>query len=154
LIPKHEISRAAELETLAVFRQFIKSFCREQQIDDDTCFELTLAVDEACTNVVTHGYAGLNPGSLILTLQGDGRRVVMTITDFGHPFEPSSAPAPDIEAALEERELGGFGLYFIYQTMDEVAYETSPEGNVLTLIKQLAPVGEGKPDEATQEVKE
>jgi anti-sigma regulatory factor (Ser/Thr protein kinase) len=134
---RYEISRAAELETLAVFRQFIKQFCQEQGIDDDTCFELTLAVDEACTNVVTHGYAGLNPGSLILALACDGRQVVATLTDFGHPFEPSSAPAPDVTAALEDRPMGGFGLYFIYQTMDQVDYETSPECNVLTFTRRL-----------------
>jgi serine/threonine-protein kinase RsbW len=134
---KYRITRAAELETLAVFRNFIKEFCRQEAIDDETCFALTLAVDEACTNVISHGYANLNPGSVILSLQRHEEQVVVRITDFGHPFEPSEAPMPDITAALEDRQMGGFGLYFIYQTMDEVDYETAPDGNVLTLVKRV-----------------
>jgi serine/threonine-protein kinase RsbW len=134
---KYRITRAAELETLAIFRDFIKEFCRQEAVDNDTCFELTLAVDEACTNIISHGYANLNPGSIILSLRRQDGQVTVRITDFGHPFEPSDAPMPDITAALEDRAMGGFGLYFIYQTMDEVDYETAPDGNVLTLTKQL-----------------
>lgn len=135
-----QITRAAELESLPVFRELIAMGCRQQpNIDDRTCYDLKLAVDEACTNVITHGYANMNPGSIILTLRLDPQKVVVTLTDFGHPFEPSEAPMPDVEAALEDRPTGGFGLYFIYQTMDEVNYEATEDGNRLTLVKRLAP---------------
>lgn len=92
---------------------------------------------KACTNIITHGYAGMDPGSIIFTLELEPEGVVMTLTDFGHPFEPAEAPMPDVEAGLEDRAMGGFGLYFIYQTMDDVRYETTEDGNRLTLIKRL-----------------
>ena len=133
-----QITRAAELESLPVFRELIETGCRQQPgIDDRTCYDLKLSVDEACANIITHGYADMDPGSIILTLQFDPRQVVVTITDFGHPFEPSEAPMPDVSAALEDRPTGGFGLYFIYQTMDEVTYETTEDGNRLRLVKRL-----------------
>jgi serine/threonine-protein kinase RsbW len=131
------ITRAAELPTLAVFRDFIDAACKPRGIDAQTCYDLKLAMDEACTNVITHGYAGMNPGSLILDLEFEPQRVVVTITDFGHPFEPYEPAEPDAGAGLEDRPTGGFGLFFIYKTMDHVDYQTTEEGNRLILTKQL-----------------
>ena len=134
---QYEISRAAQLKALPEFRHFIDHFCAAEEVDADTAFALKLAVDEAATNVITHGYEGLNPGSLILTLQRLGRQVKVTLTDFGHQFEPVASPRPDVEVALEEQQLGGFGLYFIYETMDRVDYRITEAGNVLTFTKYL-----------------
>ena len=134
---KLRITRAAELPTLALFRDFIEAACQPRGIDAQTCYDLKLAVDEACTNVITHGYAGMNPGSLILDLEFEPQRVVVTITDFGHPFEPYEPAEPDAAAGLEDRPTGGFGLFFIYKTMDHVDYQTTEEGNRLILTKQL-----------------
>lgn len=133
-----QITRAAELESLPLFRDLIDAGCRENPgIDDRTCYDLKLAVEEACANIIAHGYAGMNPGSIILALQFEPRKVVVTITDFGHAFEPSEAPMPDASAVLEDRPTGGFGLYFMYQTMDEIDYEATEDGNRLTFVKWL-----------------
>ncbi len=135
---QHQITRSAELESLSVFRDFIDNVCKQHQsVDKQICYDLKLAVDEACTNIITHGYAGMNPGSIILSLAMAPDKMVVTITDFGHPFEPSEASAPDVEAGFEGRPMGGFGLFFIYQTMDEINYETTADGNRLTFVKQL-----------------
>jgi serine/threonine-protein kinase RsbW len=127
------------LESLAEFRGLIDTACSERrEIDAQACYDLKLAVDEACTNIVVHGYADMNPGSIILTLDCYPRQVVVTITDFGHPFEPYEPPTPDLEAVLEDLPTSGFGLYFIYQTMDSVTYRTAEDGNHLGFIKRLA----------------
>jgi serine/threonine-protein kinase RsbW len=131
------MTRAAELACLPVFRDFIQEACNQVGLDGENCFALQLSVDEACTNIITHGYAGLDPGSIIVTFQADDQKVTVTVSDFGHPFEPSDGPMPDVEAVLEDRPLGGFGLYFIYQSMDEVDYQTSADGNCLILTKYL-----------------
>jgi serine/threonine-protein kinase RsbW len=135
VIRRRHLTRSAELESLPVFRAFVASVCQEEGIDEATTFDLQLSVDEACTNIITYGYAGIDPGSIIVTMQVERQRVVIVITDFGHPFEPGETPLPEIEAALEDRPMGGFGLYFIYQTCDTVDYETTDEGNRLTLVK-------------------
>ena len=134
---RSQTTRAAELETLATFRDFIDEFCLLSGVADDACHDLKLAVDEACTNVVTHGYAGMNPGSIMLALEFEPHLVTVEITDFGHPFEPSEPEAPDPEATLDDPTRGGLGLYFIYQSMDEISYRSGEEGNVLTFIKRL-----------------
>lgn len=124
--------------SLPVFREFIEQACRhDKKIHDAACYDLKLAVDEAITNIITHGYEGLEPGLIILNFERESDRIIMSITDFGHPFEPGEVEMPDIEAGLEDRPTGGFGLFFIYQTMDEINYEITEGGNRLTFIKQL-----------------
>jgi serine/threonine-protein kinase RsbW len=136
-----QISRAAELACLSVLRDFIDTQCTGQPgVDEPTRYDLKLAVDEACTNIIKHGYAGMNPGSIILRVDVEPEKVILTITDFGHAFEPYETSLPDIQAGLEDRPMGGFGLYFIYQTMDQVEYETNEDGNCLRLSKFLQPV--------------
>ena len=132
---RFQITRAAELESLGTFRDFITECCARYEIPNDTVLELKLAVDEACTNIITHGYKGMDPGSIILSFRIEPDRILVQITDFGHVFEPEAGPKPDIEAALEDRELGGLGLYLIYQTMDNIDYISSEDGNTLTFTK-------------------
>jgi len=134
---RYQMTRAAELASLSVFREFISDCCSRHNIPDETVFELKLAVDEACTNVIEHGYKGMNPGSIILSFRIEPDRILVSITDFGHVFEPSEAPKPNVEAALVDRPLGGLGLYLIYKTMDNIDYQSSEDGNTLTFTKYI-----------------
>lgn len=134
---RFQITRAAELESLQVFRSFITECCARYDIPNDTVLDLKLAVDEACTNIIEHGYKGMDPGSIILSFRIESDRILVQITDFGHVFEPADAPKPDVEAALEDRPLGGLGLFLIYQTMDNIDYQSSDDGNTLTFTKYI-----------------
>ena len=135
----HRITRAAYLQSLSVFREFIKEHCAGLPgITDEILYDVQLAVDEACTNIISHGYANLDPGSIILDLEIAPNQLTVTLTDFGHSFEPSSTPIPDVDAPIEERELGGFGLFFIQQSVDEMDYQVTEDGNKMILTKYLA----------------
>lgn len=134
---RYQITRAAELDQLSVFREFISDCCKKHNVPDETVFELKLAVDEACTNIIEHGYKDMDPGSIILSFRIEPGRILVQITDFGHVFEPADAPKPDVEAALDDRPLGGLGLYLIYRTMDNIDYHSSDDGNTLTFTKYI-----------------
>ncbi len=131
------ITCAAELEALPKFRNFIARSCEHLGIPKDVAFELELACDEAATNVIKHGYQGMNPGSLMLELRPQPQKVALILSDFGHPFEPVETDAPDVNALLDDAPTTGFGLYFIYRTMNDVSYYTDEQGNHLVLTKNL-----------------
>lgn len=133
---KRQLALPAEIHSLTAFQRFIDDACREAGLDDKTSFDIKLAVDEACMNIIQHGYEGMDPGSVIVSIQYGAKQAVIHITDFGHPFEPSDPPEPDHEAVLAGTS-GGFGLYFIYRSVDTVTYEVTESGNILTFIKQL-----------------
>ena len=135
----HRITRAAYLESLNDFREFLQEHCAgSAEVTEEILYDIQLAVDEACTNIITHGYAGMDPGSIILDLELDPDKIIISLTDFGQAFEPDSAPMPDVDSPIEEREFGGFGLFFIRQSVDDVKYRTSEDGNTMTLTKNLA----------------
>lgn len=133
-----QITLPAELESLPSFREHIKAVCQGAVgLDDQAIYDVLLAVDEICTNIISHGYAGMDPGSIILNVEFVPQTLVVTISDFGHAFEPVEPPAPNANATLEEREVGGLGLFFVFSSVDDIQYESSPVGNTTRLIKKL-----------------
>jgi anti-anti-sigma factor len=135
---KLQIALPAETESLPTIRNFVEDSCSQAGLDESTSYDIKLAVDEACMNIIEHGYAGMDPGSILVSLQYGASKLVVHIADFGHPFEPSEPPEPDPEAMLAGTP-GGIGLYFIYRSVDFVSYEAAEGGNTLTLVKDLDP---------------
>ncbi len=132
------LTRPGSLECLPDFRAFLADRCAALPgVTADILFEMQLAVDEACTNIITHGYVDMDPGSIILDLEVKPDRLVVSLTDFGQSFEPDNAPVPDVNAPADEREAGGFGLFFIRQSVDEMSYRVTDNGNIMTLMKHL-----------------
>jgi serine/threonine-protein kinase RsbW len=133
------ITREGQVEHLPEILRFVDRACEEAGVEDEAAFALHLAVEEVCTNIIQHGYAGGHQGSIELAFSSTPGGATITITDEAPHFAPEQAPAPDLDSDWEERRIGGLGLYLVYQLMDEVHYEPAPErGNRLTLIKRFA----------------
>ncbi len=127
----------ARLEDLAELLAFVDAECERIDAPDAAAFALRLAAEEAFTNIVRHGYTR-GPGPVRSTLDHDHRAITLTLIDESPPFDPHDSPAPDLEAALEDRQEGGLGWHLVLQLMDEVHYRAAtPRGNVLRLIKHL-----------------
>ena len=132
-----ETSVEARVESLAAVRAFVEEACRRAGVAASCCFDLKLAVDEACSNIIDHGYAGRPGGSIrILCETGEGS-VRVTIVDRGRAFAPSELRAADVSSDWAERPIGGLGWHFIRNSVDEIDYEPDPaRGNRLTLVKR------------------
>ena len=134
-----EITRSAVLENLRELRHFVKGACKTAGLDPEITSDLMLAADEACSNIIEHGYEGRSAGPITLALDVDATEVGLTITDRGRPFPPEAAPEPDLESGWKTRGMGGLGWHLIRQFVDRYEYETDPEGGKhLRLYKQLA----------------
>ena len=96
-----------------------------------------LAVEEAITNVIIHGY-GRPDGAIGVSCRISRNLVEIQITDTAPPFDPLSLPDPDLDGAVEERRIGGLGVYLIRQVMDEIAYRYEEGKNILVLVKKRA----------------
>lgn len=126
------------MESVAEFRDFVENACRRAGANDSVCFDLKLVVDEACSNIVVHGYEGLEPGPIAVSFVVDGDNIVITITDHAPPFDPRNAPMPKLDAPASERQPGGLGWYLIRELVDRIEYESGRErGNRLVLVKRL-----------------
>ena len=101
---------------------------------------MKLVVDEACSNLVMHGYRDGRPGPIGVTFDRNGEEIVITITDRAPPFHPDDAPLPKLDVPAIERRPGGLGWHLIRQIADRIDYESDPEkGNRLTLVKRFVP---------------
>jgi serine/threonine-protein kinase RsbW len=129
----------SKLESIPVISDFIDNTLDKLAVSPAIVFKVQLAVDEACTNVIKYAYPD-QIGVIKLTCELLDDNLVITIKDKGKPFDPLSIPSPDLEADLEQRKIGGLGMFFMKKMMDDVSYEFSPEeGNKLTMRKRLTP---------------
>jgi len=127
----------ADRAQLAAIREFAARAGREAGLEGQALYDLQLAVDEACTNVVEHAYEGQG-GEIRISVEAIEGGVRVVIRDWGRPFEPGAIGTPDVTAPLEGRKLGGLGLFLMRQVMDEVDFVFDPvEGNRLTMVKRI-----------------
>jgi anti-anti-sigma factor len=132
----HEISIESRPENLARVADFITETAQEFSLSDKETFAVSMAVDEACTNVIEHAYAGNPEGRILISCQLTADECRVVIRDHGRPFDPADVAEPDIEAPLEDREAGGLGIFLMRQLMDVVDFQFDPhEGNVLTMVR-------------------
>jgi anti-sigma regulatory factor (Ser/Thr protein kinase) len=107
-------------------------------LSDENVFAFKLSVDELCTNIIQYGYEGREPGMLSLSFDVDDVNAKCIIRDDGKYFAPDQAQSPDIEAGWDEREVGGLGIFFVKELMDNVTYNRADESvNQFILEKKL-----------------
>lgn len=135
----HAICRTAHMNVLVELRDFVESAARHSGLSDENVFAFKLSVDELCTNIIQYGYEGREPGMLSLSFDVDEARARLIIRDDGKYFAPDQAKSPDIEAGWDERDIGGLGIFFVKELMDNVTYNREDESvNQFILEKNLA----------------
>ncbi len=95
-----------------------------------------IACDEIVSNIVNHG--GAAAGVEVDVGVGDGR-VDVEVIDDGAPFDPTAAAAPDTDLTLENRKVGGLGIYLVREMMDRVDYARRDGRNRLQFSKSFPP---------------
>ncbi len=126
-------SDTAHLEAIA---DFVTQAARKAALNEEEIYAIQMAVDEACTNIIQHAYAG-EPGDIQLTCRVKPGECMVTIRDQGRPFDPESVPQPDVTCSLEERAIGGLGLFFMHKLMDKVHFSFDPQtGNQVVMTKK------------------
>jgi serine/threonine-protein kinase RsbW len=127
----------ARLENLEAIADFISESMRQLDISTGE-HEVQTAVDEACTNIINYAYSGKG-GVITITCNKQDQYFVVTIRDNGKPFDSASVSPPDLEAGLNERKIGGLGIYLMKKLMDDVSYSFDAEsGNTLVMRKKIA----------------
>ncbi|MCY4436180.1 MAG: ATP-binding protein [Chloroflexi bacterium] len=116
----------------------IESFGLEADWPIDLIFKVNLALEELVINVMNYGHDG-GLHEIDITLTSDEDSLTIEIVDDGRPFDPlHDAPKPDVNAELEDRDIGGLGIHFVRKMMDDVRYRREEGKNHLTLVTSLA----------------
>jgi serine/threonine-protein kinase RsbW len=127
---------SAELDNLTLIRHFVEERATALGVAPSAMSDLMLAVNEATTNIMLHGYQG-QPGVIEIEIRRKGNDLMIRLRDEAPPFDPGMVPPPDLSLPLEKRPLGGLGIYLIRQLMDDVTHRVTPRGgNELILVKR------------------
>jgi serine/threonine-protein kinase RsbW len=123
-------------EGLGEIRSAVQRVSEQRPLGDEVRDALALALEEVVANVFGHG-AG---GEVSLRIVCDNSEITAEVVDSGPAFDPLAAADPDIDAGIEERPLGGLGVFLARTLMDRVHYRRSERHNHLYLAKRLPPV--------------
>ncbi len=115
--------------------------CAEAKLvgfDASSISKIEMASEEAIVNVIHHAYEGLGGEIEIAILGEPQQKMEITISDTGSPFDAFEQKfQADVSSPLDKREIGGLGLHFIRNCLDDVLYRREGKWNVLTLIKKI-----------------
>jgi anti-sigma regulatory factor (Ser/Thr protein kinase) len=127
-------SRLSELPQLAAE---VARLGREHDLPAEVVSDLTLALEEAVSNVIRHGYGERPDGPISVAFCATGESIVVTVEDAAVGFDPLKHPEPDLTVPVDARPAGGMGVYLIKRLMDEVDYRVDDGRNVLMLTKRI-----------------
>lgn len=130
-----EIRVPADPKLLKIVRVTVAHFCELTGFGEEDCHNVTLAVDEACSNIIKHAYGGASRKPIIITMRRRERGLEVILRDYGTKVNPRRIKS----RPLDEVRPGGLGVHLIRSVMDKVIYDnTLRDGNQLTLIKYLS----------------
>jgi len=127
-----------DVQEIADIAADVDAFCAAHNLAPEIAQAVNLSLDELLTNTISYGFADDKSHRIGVTIELDGGIITVQLTDDGLPFDPFSAPDPDIDAALEDRPVGGLGVFLVRQLMDEVDYRRAGGRNIVTIRKQIA----------------
>ncbi len=133
-----EISIANDVHEIAGVAARIDEFCKSRGIGPMVANAINVSLDELLTNTIDYGYDSEGPHRIRIALSRQADMLVVEIEDDSRAFDPSGPPPDvDLDASLEERAVGGLGLFFVHELMDSVDYRRIEDRNVVTLKKSL-----------------
>jgi anti-sigma regulatory factor (Ser/Thr protein kinase) len=138
VVEERRLRIPGSLEKVRVACDFVVETARRAGLGDRAVYHCQLAVDEACTNIIEHGY-GMNGANQVIDVicRQEADRFVITVIDDSAPFNPLTIKEPDPSMLLEDRKEGGWGIFFIKKVMDEVSYQQQGNRNRLMMVKNL-----------------
>ncbi len=130
----NKLSLPAVLDSLGELRRYAREAAASAGIGEDKSYQLQLAVDEIATNIISYGYrdAGATAEISICGETRDGL-LVITLEDRAPAFDPRTVQMPDAEdlsKPLEERTIGGLGIYLATEGVDRFDYRREGERNL------------------------
>jgi anti-sigma regulatory factor (Ser/Thr protein kinase) len=128
---------SGDLTQLSPIRAFVRAFCSRKicrEMPEDDINRLELAVNEAVTNIIKHGYGGNSDRAIRIVALAFEREVSIVLYDHGVQFYPESYALPKLDGS----QSGGMGLFIIQSCVDQAKYSRSKDGiNCVTLTRRL-----------------
>ncbi len=135
---KDRLVVANDTKHLVLVREFVLRMLKQAGLGSPLENKIILAVDEAVTNIIEHGFDQGVTGEIELEIESDPAKFTVTVRDNGRVFNPEAIPSPDMKEHVKLGRKKGLGLFLMRQIMDEVRYRFKDgTRNELTLVKNV-----------------
>lgn len=137
-----ELRLSAETEKLGEVLEFIDARLEAADCPMKVQMQIDIAIEELFVNIAHYAYAP-DKGEAVIRIRieeaaGDRpARAFIELRDSGKPFDPTARPDPDVTLSLEERQIGGLGIYMAKKNMDKISYRCEDGQNILLVEKNL-----------------
>jgi serine/threonine-protein kinase RsbW len=128
---------AADVKEIERLNRLIRQFGELHDVPSRALYAVNLALDELVTNVILYGFENAAGRTVSVDISTSGGELVASVTDDGRHFNPLDVATPDINAPLEQRQLGGLGIHLVRSLMDDVKYTRNGGKNILTIVKRI-----------------
>ena len=126
-----------DIQQIPQLAGFLEEITENIRLDQQTVMSLNLALEEAVSNVILYAYPKDSTGIVDIEAIVLNDKVHFIITDNGVPFDPTAAPDADITLGVEDRSIGGLGIYLVRTIMDAVSYKREEGKNILSMTKNI-----------------
>ena len=129
------VNDLAELERLA---DVVDTFVLDHNMPSRLAFNLNLSLDELITNIVSYGFSDSDAHDILVSLRVEDGFLITEIVDDAMQYDPfAQAPEPDLELGVDDRPIGGLGVYLVKEFMSRTQYERQGDRNITTLWQKL-----------------
>ncbi len=127
-----------QMNELSKVVDFLDELGEEWELPAGLVFSLNLVLEEALTNIILYGFEDANPHVIEIEFnKTEGDELSITLSDDGQPYDPTLKADPDLTLSVEERPIGGLGIFLIKKIMDKVEYQRNNNKNLLILTKNI-----------------
>ena len=133
-----EIRVKAILENLPQVLALVEGVLEQNECPLKLQMQMDIAVEELFVNIVNYAYTeGEGDAVIRMEILDDPKRAGITLIDEGMEFNPLDRPDPDVTLSVEQRKIGGLGIYLARKNTDQLTYERRDGRNILTIEKHL-----------------
>lgn len=134
---EEKISIANKIEELPLLAQKIEEIGEQWDLPIPIVMNINLVLEEAVTNIIFYAYTDDQQHEIVILVELNNKQLLLQITDDGQPFDPTKKEKPDTSLSVEDRQIGGLGIFLIQQIMDQVEYKRNNNKNIFTLKKSI-----------------
>lgn len=143
-VKKEEITIPAQMSYLIQIREFIEHIGKRYKYSEKMVNSFKLVIDEACTNIIRHGYRDIKNGEILIKAIIRRLSLTIVIVDQGVSYDPRQANTPNLENYVNIGKKGGLGILMMRKLMDDLQYAVTERGNEFRLTKMREVTDEHK----------
>ena len=133
-----ELTIAATVENIETVTDFVNDQLETYDCPMKAQMQIDIAIDELFGNIAHYAYnPEIGDATVRVEVIEEPLSVVITFIDKGVPYDPLKKEDPDTTLSVEERGIGGLGIYMVKKSMDDITYEYKDGQNILKIKKNL-----------------